>query len=463
MLPHARPAAQDATASERGLHSPTAIGATLSDLAPGASHRKMFWLICIALFVDFFDLTMGGAIAGSLLREGWTTISLNSLFFSAAGIGAAVGVFGAGILADRMGRIRVLQICLVLMTIGTLACAAAPTMPVLIAARVLAAVGMGGLPTIGYVYLSEVLPSSVRGSWISAAGIVVAASSTVASVAALYLLPMGGWRIMFLLPAVAGLLLIAALHFIPESPRWLAASGQMRKAARELGRITAVPAASHAPTAAAATGLSVADDGRGSPAPPRALFRPPLLRRLALATGLAVAATVISNTAVAWMPTLLLARGTVERGLSDNFIIMLGAPLGSVVGYFIMSRVSRRGAIAVTSLAAACLAAGCAYVGRESGLIPLAFVLMASINLICTIILGVYLPELFPTPLRARGSSFALTVSRLVLIVAPFATAALLIAYGRMGVMLGLTTCLLATTLLVVWIGVETSPGALDD
>lgn len=446
------------SASEADEGQLATIGTALNDLAPTANHRLMFWLICAALFVDFFDLTMGGAIAASLLRDGWTTITLNSMFFSAAGVGAAFGVFAAGILADQIGRIRVLQICLALMTVGTLLCAIAPTMPFLIAARVLAAVGMGGIPTIGYVYLSEVLPARVRGAWISGAGIAVAASSSVASVVAFYLLPMGHWRLMFLLPALAGLILIAALQLIPESPRWLAARGMWHRATQAFARITDEPI--KASKTAARNAIVRTCSGTASPA---ALFRVPLSQRLALGTGLAVAATVTSNSVVAWMPTLLLTTGSVSQGLGDNFIIMLGAPLGSMVGYFIMGRVSRCRAIAVTAMLATICAAGCAYLDRDSGLIPLAFILMALINLVCTIILGVYLPELFPTALRARGSSIALTVSRIALIAAPFAMAALLSAYGGMGIMFSLMACLLVTALLVIFLGVETASDPLQD
>lgn len=450
--------AQNENGSQRSM------GAILNDLPRTTQHIRMFWLICAALFVDFFDLTMGGAIAASLLNDGWTTLALNSAFFSAAGLGAAVGVFLAGILADRMGRIRVLQICLALMAFGTFLCAMAPNMHYLIAARVLAAVGMGGVPTIGYVYLSEVLPSRVRGSWISGVGIAVALSSTAASIVAYYMLPSGewGWRLMFTLPALAGLFIIAGLRFIPESPRWLAAQGEWKRAGEEFAKISSESVAE----------LSAPLQDSAPPAPasesrPHAgwydLFRPPLLERLILAAGLAIAATVVSNSAVAWMPTVLLAGASIERGLGDNFVIMLGAPLGSLIGFFLLSRVSRKGALLASSLFGTVVAVACAYVERDTGLIPLSFVLMALINLVCTIILGIYLPELFPTSLRGRGTSLALTTSRLSLIAAPFAMAAVLETYGRMGVMLGLMACLLAVFLLVIWRGVETASGPLED
>src|SRR3546814_9831482 len=103
---------------------------------------------------------------------------------------------------------------------------------------------------------------------------------------------------------------------------------------------------------------------------------------------------------------------------------MLGAPLGILIGFFLLSRVSRKGALLASSLFGTVVAVACAYVERDTGLIPLSFVLMALINLVCTIILGIYLPELFPTSLRGRGTSLALTTSRLSLIAAPFAMAA---------------------------------------
>lgn len=253
----------------------------LDGLAPTARHRLLFCLIAAALFVDFFDLTMGGAIAASLLHTGWTTVTLNSMFFAAAGVGAAISVFVAGLLADRIGRVRVLQICFGLMTGGTVLCMVAPTMAFLVVARVIAAMGMGGIPTIGYVYLSEILPARVRGPWISGAGIVVAASSTVASVVAYYLLPMGMWRLMFFLPVLAGVLLMLGLHFAPESPRWLDVQGHCESAAHAFARIAARPPTYPVAAAAGRATLELS----APPAQSIDLFRPPLLRRLILGTG----------------------------------------------------------------------------------------------------------------------------------------------------------------------------------
>src|SRR3546814_4046297 len=64
--------AQNENGSQRSM------GAILNDLPRTTQHIRMFWLICAALFVDFFDLTMGGAIAASLLNDGWTTLALRS-------------------------------------------------------------------------------------------------------------------------------------------------------------------------------------------------------------------------------------------------------------------------------------------------------------------------------------------------------------------------------------------------
>lgn len=437
-----------------GTNDETAVSVALDRAVPGAMHRRIVLVVCGAAFVDFYDLTMGGAIVGTLVRIGRSTPALNSMFFSASGVGAAIGVLGAGFLADAIGRRRTLQVMLALMTVGTLLCAVAADMPQLVAARGLAAVGMGAIPTIGYVYMAEVLPSRIRGTWISAGGILIASSTSVSSMVSFYLLPIGGWRWMFFIPAVAGLLLIGAAQLVPESPRWLA-----QKSPRRLGRAMATLGCGEDwRTYAAAVPDNVA---LGSFMMPTG--RAALIRSIVLAALLATGANVLSNSYIAWLPTILLSGASISRGLGENFLVALGAPFGSVLAYLLSGRVGRRSGILSATLLGLLLAIACAFIERSGGLVLLAAILMAAVNLVCTLVLSIYIPELFPTAVRARGSSVALTFSRVALIVAPFVVSALLAANGRAGVMLFLAGCLVLIAMAVVAVGPETAGRPLAD
>jgi MFS transporter, putative metabolite:H+ symporter len=448
--------------------SPLAVGRRIDHLVPGRRHWHLWTVVCGAIFVDFYDLTMGGAIAGFLLHSHWSTLMLNSTFFSVGGLGAVIGTFCAGFLADRLGRIRTLQLFLLVIVLGTLLCALSVSMPWLIASRLLAAIGMGSVPAVGFTYLAEMTPPKIRAKWACGAAVIINCSGVVASLTAYYLLPMGGWRWMFALPAVAGLGLVWCAQAIAESPRWLAVAGRMAESQAALAWLEAGSAARHVKGPAGSVedpapieAIIEVPAGIGEGA--RALFRRPLVRSLILGACIAIAANVTSNGLIAWLPTLLWSGESMSRGLGQSFLVMLGAPLGGLMGYFLADRFGRKRGLIGAALAAATLAVGCAFSTGTTAVVPLAFLLTVGISLVCTIVLGVYIPEIFPTSLRARGVSLALTASRVAMTVAPFAIAALLRDRGMTGVMLFFGACLASIGLVVQWIGIETARRGLSD
>jgi MFS transporter, putative metabolite:H+ symporter len=459
------PAEAAARSGEEYL-TPLVVGRRIDHLVPSRRHWHLWIVVGGAIFVDFYDLTMGGAIAGFLLHSHWSTLMLNSTFFSVGGLGAVIGTFTAGFLADRIGRIRTLQLFLLVIVLGTLLCALSVSMPWLIASRLLAAVGMGSVPAVGFTYLAEMTPPKVRARWACSAAVIINCSGVAASLTAYYLLPMGAWRWMFALPAVAGIALAWRAQFIAESPRWLAVAGRMAESQAALAWLEAGSAARHGPAGSVEDPAPIeavielpASIGEGA----RALFRRPLAKSLILGSCIAIAANVTSNGLIAWLPTLLWSGDSMSRGLGQSFLVMLGAPLGAVVGFFLADRFGRMRGLIGAALAASALAVGCAFSAGTTAVVPLAFLLTVGMSLVCTIVLGVYIPEIFPTSLRARGSSLALTASRVGMTVAPFAIAALLRDRGMMGVMLFFGACLASIGLVVHRMGIETARRGLSD
>ena len=79
-------------------------------------------------------------------------------------LGAMVGAATAGRLSDRLGRRKVILAAAVIFTVGALGAALAPTVGVLVAARVVLGVAVGAAALIVPLYLSEVAPTSIRGA-----------------------------------------------------------------------------------------------------------------------------------------------------------------------------------------------------------------------------------------------------------------------------------------------------------
>ena len=70
--------------------------ARLDRLPLSAFHWRLLFLIGAGVFLDSFDIYVGGSVTGVLLREGWSTLSLNATFVTVTFLGLMIGAFVAG-------------------------------------------------------------------------------------------------------------------------------------------------------------------------------------------------------------------------------------------------------------------------------------------------------------------------------------------------------------------------------
>ncbi|WDF73957.1 sugar porter family MFS transporter [Novosphingobium sp. KACC 22771] len=164
-------------------------------------------------------------------------------------VGSSVGAFGAGRLADRIGRRGVMKLAAVLFLISALIAGAAGSSLVFILARIIGGLGVGAASVISPVYISEVVPAHVRGRLSSVQQVMIITGLTGAFVVNYILAQVAGdstailwadqpaWRWMFWLQALPAAIYFVALMFIPESPRYLVARGDEAGAQAVLTRL----------------------------------------------------------------------------------------------------------------------------------------------------------------------------------------------------------------------------------
>jgi SP family sugar:H+ symporter-like MFS transporter len=164
-------------------------------------------------------------------------------------VGSAVGAFGAGRLADRIGRRGVMMLAAVLFLVSALLAGAAGSSAIFIIARILGGLGVGAASVISPVYISEVTPANIRGRLSSVQQVMIITGLTGAFVANYLLAQFAGestaplwldypaWRWMFWLQAVPALIYLLALFGIPESPRYLVVRGRDEAARSVLTRL----------------------------------------------------------------------------------------------------------------------------------------------------------------------------------------------------------------------------------
>ncbi|PZQ58767.1 MAG: MFS transporter [Sphingomonas taxi] len=164
-------------------------------------------------------------------------------------VGSSIGAFGAGRLADRIGRRGVMMTSAMLFLASALLAGAAGSSAIFIVARIIGGLGVGAASVISPVYISEVTPAAIRGRLSSVQQVMIISGLTGAFVANFALARYAGgstadfwfgftaWRWMFWLQAVPAAIYLLALLVIPESPRYLVARGREADAHAVLTRL----------------------------------------------------------------------------------------------------------------------------------------------------------------------------------------------------------------------------------
>lgn len=200
-------------------------------------HRIIFIIIALAFFFDSMDLAMMTFLLGSIKAEFGLSTAQAGLLASSSFFGMVLGASLSGMLADRFGRKPVFQWSIVLWGLASYLCSTAQTVEMLTLFRILLGIGMGMEFPIAQSMLSELIPAKRRGRYIALMDGFWPLGFVAAGILSYFLLPVIGWRDIFLVLAVPAVFVLAIRFFIPESPRWLEQAGHHDAADKVLLRI----------------------------------------------------------------------------------------------------------------------------------------------------------------------------------------------------------------------------------
>lgn len=356
-------------------------------------------------------------------------------FTAALMLGAAIGGIALGNLGDRIGRTRAMGVSVLFYSAFAGLGAFAQTQEQMLALRFLVGLGVGGMWPNGVALVSECWPNASRPvvAGIMGAGL-NAGILLLSQLARVWTISPDSWRWIFKLAAVPAALGLVVLFALPESPKWLASRGATKK-----------------------------------PAPPlRELFQPQLLR-LTLVGILVSAIPMIGAWAASkWMiPWADKVAGSAHVGYkaATQGWWALGATLGSFVGAQVASWLGRRVSYFLISVGATALTIAMFQLTAplEASFHPVVF----AQGFVATLFFGwlaLYLPELFPTRVRATGSGLAYNSGR-------FATAAGVMVAGMLFTALGgdyakvgaLCALIYALGMVAIWWAPDTSRKSLDE
>jgi DHA1 family bicyclomycin/chloramphenicol resistance-like MFS transporter len=153
---------------------------------------------------------IGAAFAASPAAVQWT--------LSGFLMGFAPAMLVLGPLADRFGRRPVMLGGTALFVAASLLCAAAPTLPLLVAARVLQAFGACAGPVLSRAIVRDTIPPARIGQVMATIGGIMALAPAIGPILGGLLLEVAGWRACFLLLAIGGIALGLMLwRMLPET------------------------------------------------------------------------------------------------------------------------------------------------------------------------------------------------------------------------------------------------------
>jgi MFS family permease len=165
--------------------------------------------------MDGFDLLILGFMLNVISKDLALTPAQGASLVTATLIGAVVGGVAFGMLSDKIGRVRVLTYTIVVFAVFTGLCGLAQGYYDLLIYRTLAGVGLGGEFGIGMALVAEAWPASMRARASSYVGLGWQLGVLAAAIVTPILLPVIGWRGMFMLgifPAVAAYFIRQSLH-----------------------------------------------------------------------------------------------------------------------------------------------------------------------------------------------------------------------------------------------------------
>jgi MFS family permease len=432
---------------------------------PGTLKPLARWAVLCAAFAgllfDGFELGLmpvaSLSVSKSLLGTEYTHALGGDWFarFTASlMLGAAVGGILMGNLGDRIGRTRAMGISILFYSIFAGLGAFVQTQEQMLVLRFFVGLGVGGMWPNGVVLVSECWPNTSRPvvAGVMGAGINVGILLLSQLVRYITITP-ESWRWIFkiaALPAVLGLLVI---WLLPESPKWLAARN------RRLKESPSPP--SKKPTEAQRS-------EKASKSILRELFHSPLLRLTLVGIMLAsiplVGAWAASKWMIPWADKMASATHPGYKATVQGWWA-LGATLGSFCGAQIAGWLGRRLSYFLISLGTTVLTISMFQLTAplQPSFLPVVF----AQGFVATLFFGwlpLYLPELFPTRVRATGSGLAMNTGR-------FATAVGVLITGTVFTLLGgsypsvgtVGTVVYALGMIAIWFAPDTSGKELEE
>ena len=396
-------------------------------------HVKMVSMSGINIMMDFFDNFIIAFVLASIIGPWGLTYGQSSVVLLSSGIGAAMGAFAYGRLADIYGRRSATIACIINFNIFTFFMVFVPDHGWLLLSilRVCVGFGIGGLVVIIIPLIQELSPARLRGRMTAITSMFVQGGSVLAAGTAAMLIAVIGWRGLFLVSLIPMISLIGVIFWVPESPRWLEGKGRYRNAINVFKYMLKERRRFRDPqdkTEKAKTAKEfVVDEARKGGF--GKLFKYPgsIASTTLINFGVQFQATALSM----WGVTMLLMVLKVPISVAAFYflIISTGGFVGRFAGGFLLDSIGRRktGILYAVCTSACCVTAAFTF-NMYIGTVPVMVLLMWLVSVFGdggTGLMVSYVGEVWPKHLRASGQGWGAGTGNIARIIAPLILAVL--------------------------------------
>ncbi|MGX9424366.1 MULTISPECIES: MFS transporter [Bradyrhizobium] len=361
--------------------------------------RRTFWACASGWALDGMDFMIYPLVIGTIITLWKVDAGTAGLAGTVTLLSSAIGGWLGGYLADRIGRVRTLQLTILWFSFFSLVCAVAQNFDQLLIARAILGLGFGGEWAAGAVLMGEAIRPQYRGravgsvqsGWAVGWGLAVLAQAILFSILPAEI----AWRWMFVIGALPALLVFYLRRYVTE-PEIAAATREKQQAAGDRPSLWEI-------------------------------FHGPILKTTILASLAATGCQGGYYAITFWVPRFLTTERHLSIVTSTGYLaaLIIGSFIGYLVGAWLADRIGRRNLFLTFSLGAIAVVLVYTQVEISNELLwvlgfPLGFFASGYFSG-----MGAFLTELYPTRLRGSGQGFCYNFGRGIGALFPFLVGAL--------------------------------------
>lgn len=429
--------------------------------------RRLMAIRVVVGLSTFFDAYTIIAIAFALpqLTQEWgLTPTFVGMIIAASYLGQLCGALFFGSLAEKIGRIGVLRITIVMFVFMDAACLFAWSGWSILAIRFLQGLGIGAEVPVASAYINEFVGAKKRGRFFLLYEVIFPIGMMFAGLIGFFLVPIYGWKVMFLIGLIPSALTIPLRWLMPESPRWLASKGRTQDAEKVVATLEAeVLNRGGLLTEPEVKPLTVQHtSAQGA----KALFNGVYKARTFMLWGLWLTVYTVNNGMITWFPTLYKTwfHMPLTTSLAYGWITSSCGVVASVICALLIDRIGRKRWYTWAFLLAIVPLITLSTLGAKSAIEILIFGSMAY-AILQTIAFSLYLyaAELYPTRLRAIGTAFSSAWLRAGSSIGPLLVGFIVTGYGVRFVFMTFAVIALVGGCITWFFAIETKGKSLEE